>query len=127
MSKTHLRMFLFPVAALLLAAGPTPARQEQDGRIYRIGGGVKAPQLVSKVEPKYTEEARDAKLQGAVKLKLVVNAKGRPENVEVVESLDAGLDRNAIEAVRQWVFEPGTKDGKPVRVLASVELNFRLK
>lgn len=45
----------------------------------------------------------------------------------MVESLDAGLDQNAVEAVKQWVFEPGTKKGKPVTVAARLEVNFKLK
>jgi hypothetical protein len=47
-------------------------------------------------------------------------------NIRVVRSLDPGLDQRAIEAVRQWHFRPGTKDGKPVRVAATVDVNFQL-
>ena len=94
---------------------------------FRPGvGGVTAPQLVYKVEPEYTEEARKAKHQGTVTLYAVVDADGRVSKVQVARSLGLGLDEKAIEAVKQWKFIPGKKDGKPVPVAASIEVTFRL-
>jgi TonB family protein len=88
--------------------------------------GVEVPRPIYKVEPKYTEDARIAKIQGSVKLSLVVSAQGHPEDVEVALSLDPGLDQQAVDAVRQWEFAPGTQAGVPVPVKAFVEVNFRL-
>ena len=51
---------------------------------------------------------------------------GRPQNLKVARSLGMGLDQKAIEAVRQWKFEPAMKDGRPVAVQINVEVNFRL-
>jgi protein TonB len=96
------------------------------GGAYRIGGGVSAPSVLSKVEPEYSEEARKAKWQGSVVLSVIVDELGRPRNVRVVRSLGLGLDQKAIEAVSQWRFKPGLKDGKPVPVMATIEVNFRL-
>ena len=96
------------------------------GGAYRIGEGVSAPILLSKVEPEYSEEARKAKWQGTVVLRLVVDDKGRPNSLQVVRSLGLGLDQKAIEAVSKWLFKPGMKDGKAVAVVATVEVNFRL-
>jgi len=96
------------------------------GAAYRIGGGVTAPSVLSKVEPEYSEEARKAKWQGTVVLSVVVDELGRPRNVRVFRSLGLGLDQKAIEAVSQWRFKPGLKDGKPVPVMATIEVNFRL-
>jgi TonB family protein len=45
----------------------------------------------------------------------------------VQQGIDPGLDRNAIDAIQQWRFKPGEKDGRPVTVLATIEVNFRLK
>jgi TonB family protein len=92
----------------------------------RIGNGVSPPVPVSSREPAYTEEARRAKIQGTVSLSLVVDANGDPQNIRVVRSLDPGLDQKAIEAVREWKFKPGQKDGQPVAVIASIQVNFRL-
>jgi periplasmic protein TonB len=55
-----------------------------------------------------------------------VNASGQVTNIKVIRSLGLGLDEKAIEAVGQWKFKPGMKDGQPVTVQAQVELNFRL-
>jgi len=96
------------------------------GGAYRIGGGVSAPTVLSKVEPEYSEEARKAKWQGTVVLQLVVDDQGRPQGLKVLRSLGLGLDQKAIEAVEKWRFKPGMKDGKAVPVMATIEVNFRL-
>jgi protein TonB len=96
------------------------------GGVYKIGGGVSQPTLLSKVEPEYSEEARKAKWQGTVVLSLIVDEKGHPQQIKVSKSLGLGLDAKAIEAVEKWRFKPGMKDGKPVAVFASIEVNFRL-
>jgi periplasmic protein TonB len=96
------------------------------GGAYRIGGGVSAPIPIFQPEPEYSEEARKAKWQGTVMLSLVVDETGKAVGIKVTKSLGLGLDEKAIEAVQKWRFKPGTKDGKPVPVIASVEVNFRL-
>jgi TonB family protein len=82
--------------------------------------------VLHKVEPEYSEEARKAKYQGTVLLYIEVDPSGRPTNIRVQRSLGLGLDEKAVEAVRQWKFKPGYKDGKPVTVAATIEVNFRL-
>jgi TonB family protein len=96
------------------------------GGVFRVGGGVSAPQLVIGVEPEYTEAARKAKYQGTVVLYAVVDADGKVRDLKVVRALGLGLDEKALEAVRQWKFRPGMKDGRPVAVAASIEVTFRL-
>jgi TonB family protein len=96
------------------------------GGVFRVGGGVTAPTLVYKVEPEYSEEARKAKYQGTVVLYVEVDPTGHARNLKVVRSLGLGLDEKAIEAVNKWKFRPGYKDGKPVTVAATIEVNFRL-
>ena len=96
------------------------------GGVYRVGGGVTAPIVLSKKDPEYSEEARKAKYQGTVLLSIEVSASGTASNIKVVRSLGLGLDEKAIEAVKQWKFKPGYKDGKPVTVAATIEVNFRL-
>lgn len=96
------------------------------GGVFRVGGGVSAPQLVFRVEPEYTEAARKAKYQGTVVLYAVVDADGKVRDLKIVRALGLGLDEKAMEAVRQWKFRPGVKDGRPVAVAASIEVTFRL-
>jgi TonB family protein len=99
------------------AAGP--------GATYHVGAGVTAPVLLYKKEPEYTEEARKARYQGTVLLYVEIDPSGKATNIRVQRSLGLGLDEKAIEAVRQWKFKPGTKDGNPVTVTANIGVNFR--
>ena len=96
------------------------------GGVYRIGGGVSQPIPIYRPDPDYSEEARKAKYQGTVILAIVVDEKGNPRDVRVVKPLGLGLDQKAIEAVEKWRFRPGMKDGHPVKVMAQIEVNFRL-
>jgi len=96
------------------------------GGVYHIGGGVSAPHLIYGPEPEFSEEARKAKYQGTVVLQVVVGSDGRTHGIRVAQSLGMGLDEKAIEAIRQWKFEPSRKDGVPVAVLVDIEVNFHL-
>src|SRR5262249_55281393 len=96
------------------------------GGVVRVGGGVSAPKALFTPGPEYSGEARKAKYQGTVGLWLIVGADGRPRRVKVARTLGMGLDQKAIEAVRNWKFEPAMKDGRPVAVQINVEVNFRL-
>lgn len=93
---------------------------------FRVGKGVTPPKLLHKVEPKYSSEASAAGVQGTVILELVVDEKGLPVNIQLLSPIGFGLDESAIRAVEQWRFDPGLKAGQPVRVLANVEVNYRL-
>jgi TonB family protein len=92
----------------------------------RAGGDVSKPELISKVEPSYTEEARAAKLQGTVVLSVVIEPDGAADDIQVVKSLGLGLDQKAVEAVQQWRFKPGMYNGAATPVRATIEVNFRL-
>jgi TonB family protein len=96
------------------------------GGVFRVGGGVSAPRVLENPSPDYSEEARKAKYQGTVVLWLIVGSDGRPRDVRVARSLGMGLDQKAIEAVKQWRFQPALKDGSPVAVQINVEVNFHL-
>ena len=96
------------------------------GGAYRVGGGVTAPRIIYAPDPEFSEEARKAKYQGTVVLWVVVGPDGRTHEIRVQRSLGMGLDQKAIEAIRQWRFEPGRKDTIAVEVQVNVEVNFRL-
>jgi TonB family protein len=117
----HKLLSLFLLLILFL-----PAFARNQDKPYRVGDGVTAPKVVVKVDPQYTPEAKHAKIEGTVRLSTVISKEGVPEEIKVVKGLDPGLDKNAVAALEKWLFEPGTKDGKPVRVAATVEINFRL-
>ena len=99
------------------------------GGVYDVGNGVTQPQLIREVKPQYTADAMRAKVQGEVELEAVVNPDGSVDRIRVTRSLDRtfGLDEQAIKAVRQWRFVPGTLKGQPVPVRVSVVLDFTLR
>jgi len=96
------------------------------GGAFRVGGGVSAPRVLYAPDPQYSEEARKAKYQGTVVLWAVIGADGRPKTLRVARSLGLGLDQQALDAVKDWRFEPAMKDGRPVAVQINIEVNFRL-
>lgn len=89
--------------------------------------GVTLPKVVHEIKPSYTTAAREAGIQGIVELEVVVLPTGDVGDVRVSAPLEPSLDNEAIKAVKQWRFEPGKKDGKPVPVQVSVECTFTLK
>ena len=104
----------------------TGAGNGSGGAVYRSGGGVTNPVPVYRPEAQYPEEARKAGCQDSVLLSLVVDETGKPANINVIVPLAMGLDEAAVEAVSQWRFIPGRKDGKAVPVLVKVQVTFRL-
>jgi len=112
------------LALLMLVSIIKPVNAEE---IYKIGGEVSAPKVVIKSEPDYTQEAKDAGIEGTALLSVTIGSDGVPRDITVTRSLDPGLDANAIKAIETWLFEPGQRRGKAVSVRANIEVNFRLK
>jgi TonB family protein len=118
----------YPSAAM----PPVPTEPQEDviqevehRELFQLRDGVTFPKSLHTVDPEFTEAARKAKLLGDASLAVVVGTDGKPRSVWVVRILGEGMDENAIEAVRQWVFTPATKEGKPVPILINVALDFR--
>ncbi len=85
------------------------------------------PVEIEKTVPKYPEEARLEKVMGMVIVETVITVKGLVDDVKVLESPDERLSAAAVEAARQWRFEPALCDGKPASVYYKVTFNFRLE
>jgi protein TonB len=96
------------------------------GGLKKIGGGVSSPELIFKVDPEFSEEARKAKFAGIVLVNLVVDQNGNPQNVHVLRGVGMGLDQKAVAAVKQYKFKPAKEAGKPVAVELNVEVNFQI-
>jgi periplasmic protein TonB len=113
------------VAALVVGFAAGLGAQEP----VRPGPGVTLPTVIRQVKPDYTPEAQAARIQGRVLLGVVVLADGSVDAITVDRSLDAtyGLDQQAVKAMKEWKFKPGTKDGKAVPVRINVEMTFTLK
>jgi TonB family protein len=114
------------LSAILLCRTGYGFPADDAGDIYRPGPGVSAPKVIHKVDPRYTQQARRALVQGTVVLEVVVDEHGSPARTSIVSPIGFGLDDRAQEAVSQWAFKPGRKDGKAVKTITPVTVDFRL-
>ena len=97
------------------------------GALNTCEAGVVAPRVLTDVKPQYTADAIRARLEGVVVMDVVVGIDGKVANARVTRTLDPGLDEEALRAVKQWRFEPGKVEGKPVNVLVTIEMTFHLR
>ncbi len=102
------------------------ANESTPAPVYEPGPDVSRPKLVHYVEPSFSTKPDEAFVEGTVTISVVVNPQGQPTDLQVIKGLNAGQDRSAMEAVKQWRFQPGTKGGKPVSVRVSVQVAFHL-
>ncbi len=100
--------------------------QESIPHSIEAGGEIEPPRVIKRVEPVYPEAARQAGIQGSVILYVTADEVGRVKDIEVLKSIPA-LDKAAIEAVRQWVYEPYMSDGVPKPVSFAITVQFRLQ
>jgi len=103
---------------------PQPKAPEEPSPI-RIGGDVQAAKLIRQVKPEYPLLARQARIQGTVRLNALISTEGMVRNL-TVESGPPMLIRAAVEAVSQWRYAPTLLNGRPVEVVTQIEVNFRL-
>ena len=93
--------------------------------ILKVGGAIQTPKKLVNVPPRYPDDALQAKVQGAVVLDVVLDADGVPTDVQVSQGVPM-LDAAAIEAVRQWRYEPTLLNGAPVPIAMTVTVHFTL-
>ncbi len=105
-----------PSARAMYAPGDPP---------LRVGGDVKAPVVINRVEPIYTVMARKSRISGIVILEAIIDHTGVVKDAQVLKPLPYGLDQAALDAVKQWKFRPGTLNGQPVDVIFNLTVNFR--
>ena len=106
------------------APPPPPAPPKPSGPI-RVGGQIKAPQLVHRVNPTYPPVAQNAQVEGSVVVEATVDKTGRVQNVRVVRSQPL-LDEAAMAAVRQWRYEPLNLNGEPTPFILTVTVSFTI-
>ena len=113
------------LAFLAFCAAPALAQEEppQEKGDVRV---TKAPVLKKEVTAEYTEQAVDSRIEGPVKLRLTISATGEVQKVEVLEGLGYGLDEAAVEAAKQFEFEPAEINGQPAPVVLTFTVNFSL-
>jgi protein TonB len=97
------------------------------GTALRVGGDVKAPVPINRVDPQYTEVARKARIEGFVIIEAIIDRNGNVTDARILKPLPLGLADSALEAVKRWRFHPGTLNGQPVPVIYNLTVNFRLQ
>ena len=129
----HVRL-IFPtsLAALMLAmvvllGGCDSSPTEPCPMPVNITGEIVNPVRISGDQPQYTEEARQARVQGVVILQAIINCRGDVQDITVLKGLPLGLTEAAVAAVRTWRFRPATLDGRPISVYYNTTVNFRLQ
>lgn len=100
-----------------------------DDSALPIGGAISRPQIIpgTKIEPRYTEQARQAHLQGVVVLRAVIDERGNVIDIELRKRLRFGLDEEAVKAVSQWKFTPALLKGRPVKVFFDLTVVFEVR
>ena len=104
---------------------PPPGKEINANAVYHVGDGVSAPKLVSSKDPEFPSGHTEKDFSGNCLVSFVVDSSGVPEQVRVGKSLGDDFDERAVEAVKQYRFEPAMYKGQPVAVSLKVEVNFR--
>lgn len=110
----------------LLGELPGPPPEPEPTGPIRVGGQIKPPVRTHTVQPRYTEVARKARIQGTVIVEAVIGKDGRVQSTKVLKGLPFGLADEAVKAVEQWTFKPSTLNGKPVEVIYVLTAHFEL-
>ena len=95
--------------------------------IFDISEVDRIPQPVYRVAPVYPYEMKQAGVSGSVEVLFVCGADGRVKRVSIKSSTHREFEDSAIRAIRDWRFEPGMKDGKPVNVRMLIPFNFNVR
>ncbi len=108
-----------------VADDPPDPRADGEPRPLRVGGDLPPPRKVLNVPPRYPADALAARISGLVIIRAVIDASGAVTDARVVSGVPL-LDDAALEAVRQWRYEPARLNGEPVPVVMTVTVNFSL-
>jgi protein TonB len=92
----------------------------------RVGGNVQAARLLQQAKPIYPASAESAGIQGTVLLRAIIGTDGTIMGLTVSSSPDPALSEAAVEAARQWRYQPTLLNGQPVEVVTTISVNFRL-
>ena len=107
--------------------GPGPGGPPVDyNRTFRQNEVTRKALIVYKPEPGYTEEARKNNVMGVVRLRVVLNSRGKVTNISVVKGLPNGLTEKSIYAARHIMFFPASKDGRDVSQFVVLEYNYNI-
>jgi len=124
--RTTAALLIGVLGSALAAGGTVSQAQEQSApAARRVGGEIQEPKKLKNVSPVYPEEAKRARVQGVVILECTISPEGNVAEVRVLRGIPL-LDQAAVDAVKQWVYTPTLLAGKPVPVIMTVTVNFKL-
>jgi protein TonB len=101
------------------------APQAPDAGPFRVGDGIERPRKIKDVKPVYPVPAMSARVGGNVLIEATIGTDGKVHDARVLKSI-ALLDKAALDAVREWEFEPSRRNGVPVAVTMVIIVTFAL-
>ncbi len=104
---------------------PDTVMGNSEPQVNSANGELSGPEVLRKVDPRYPPTLRDQGVAGEVILYAIVRKNGSVDSIQVVRGLHPELDRNAMEALAQWKFEPARRNGEAVELEAIVRIPFR--
>jgi protein TonB len=118
-------MFSSPAPEAPAAPKPAATPAEQPPVPVRVGGNVRAPKVIQQVQPFYPSLAKQARIQGTVRLQAIVRRDGSVGSLQLISGHPL-LTQAAIDAVSRWRYQPTLLNGTPVEILLTVDVNFVL-
>src|SRR5207247_4200112 len=115
-----------PSAAAMFMCALVGRAQEVPLAPVRVGGNIPIPTKIKDVKPVYPAEAQGSGAQGVVIVEVTIDVAGRISDARVLRSIPA-LDKAALDAVRQWEYNPTVVDGRPMPVIMTVTVNFTMQ
>ena len=116
-----------PASGSLAPPSPAAATPGQTPQRIPVGGNVQASKLIKKVDPVYPADLRQQGITGTVMLRAVISITGEMLNPEVINTtVNPGLAQAALDAVRQWRYQPTLLNGQPVEVVTNINVTFEL-
>ncbi len=104
--------------------GPGPGAETAP---IHLSFGMTKPEIIHQVQPRYSEQARRAGVQGTAIVEAVIDEQGNVTNVRLIRGLPMALDQAAMQAVQQWKFKPARLNGRPVKVYYTLTVNFTIQ
>jgi TonB family protein len=128
-SATRRQIVLTGAASIALSPLSMRGEQEDDVSepVFDLAPDITPPKPIHIQKPDYGDRARKMGIQGKVMLGCIVTSQGVPKRIAVIEALEPELDNSAAAALRQWTFQPATKQDKPLAVRIRVEFEFGVR
>jgi protein TonB len=115
---------LFPVVGQNSSQPPSGASTQDCDHVTSSGDCIVAPHAIFSPDPEWPAKERSRGHGGIVVLRFVVDIEGVPNDITVSQSLSPAFDASAVECMKKWRFSPSTKNGKPIKANAEMQITF---